>query len=122
MRKEDIDHDIGDVFWFFLFATLLLLPFPFIYGFGDVGAVLPWILGLGALSTGLGYLFYNLALEKIEAEIASIVEMIGVPIISVLLAVIIINEDLSAQIIIGGLVLVISGVYLELHNKELNKS
>ncbi|MFH1294379.1 MAG: DMT family transporter, partial [Candidatus Aenigmatarchaeota archaeon] len=36
MRREDRDHSIGDVFWFFLFASVLLSPLPFIYGFGDL--------------------------------------------------------------------------------------
>jgi len=46
LRKENKEHTIGAVFWFFLFATILLLPFPFIFGFGDFsGNVLWYVLG-----------------------------------------------------------------------------
>jgi len=61
MRQEDRKHSIGNVMWFFLFATLLLLPFPFIFGFGFefLSSVLVYLLPLGLFSTGLAYLYYN---------------------------------------------------------------
>jgi drug/metabolite transporter (DMT)-like permease len=122
MRKENKNHSIGDVFWFFLFATLFLLPFPIYYGLGNLSSVWQYVLLLGFVSTGLVYLLYNLALEKIEAEIASIITTIISPIISIGLAVLIINEQINNRIIIGGALLIIAGIYLEMHNRNLKNT
>jgi len=119
MRKEDKTHTIGDVFWFFLFASIILLPFPFIYGFGELSGVFVFVLLLGFLSTGLTYIFYTLALEKLEAETCSIIAMIITPLVSVILAFLIVNEAIVPRIILGGLILILSGIYLETHNKQL---
>jgi len=119
LRKENKSHGIGDVLWFFFFATLLLSPFPFIYGFGNVQAVLPFILVLGLVGTGLTYLFLNLALEKMEAEMASITSIIIGPLVAVALAVLIINESLNEKILTGGALLILAGIYLETHSKTL---
>jgi len=122
MRKEDKNHSIGDVVWFFFFAVLLLLPIPFIFGLGNILNVLPLVLFLGFVSTGLAYLFYNLALEKVEAEEASIIETITVPLVSIFLAVIIIAEEINSRTILGGIVLVCAGIYLETHKKQLKQN
>lgn len=122
MRKADKKIvGIGDVLWFFFFASLFLLPFPFIYGIGN-NIPLALILGLGVISTGFAYLFYNLAMEKIEAEIASIIVMITTPLAAISFAVLFINEQLNFQIIAGGSILILAGVYLEMHNKEKEKN
>lgn len=119
MRKEDKSHNIGDIMWFLFFASLLLLPFPFIYGFGDISNVIIYIVLLGFISTGLAYLLYNLALEKIEAEMGSIIATMITPLVSIILAVLIIHEAINIRTMIGGALLVISGIYLEMHNKGL---
>ncbi len=119
MRKEDEGHTIGDVIWFLMFGSLVLLPFPFIYGFGDFMSVWPLLLILGFLSTGLAYLLYNLALQKIEAEICSMTATILTPLVSIALAIIILSESLSTRTLIGGSLLIIAGIYLETHNKEI---
>jgi len=122
MRKEDKSHGIGDVIWFFLFASIILSPFVFIYGVGNLSQVLVYVLLLGVLSTGLAYLLYNLALEHVEAEIGSIIATIITPLISIVLAFMIINESINLKTIIGGALLIIAGVYLETHNKRLKKT
>lgn len=119
MRKEDKTHTIGDVLWFLFFASLVLLPFPFIYGFGNVSNILGYLLFLGFVSTGLAYLLYNLALEEIEAETGSIIATIITPLVSIILAFFIVHEAINIRIIFGGLLLICSGIYLELHTKEL---
>ncbi|MFC1753889.1 DMT family transporter [Thermoproteota archaeon] len=118
MRWEDRTHSISSVLWFFLFASIVLLPFPFIFGFGNLSGVWVHVLILAIVSTGLAYLFYNLALQKIEAEIGSIIAMIITPLLSIILAVLIINETLNMRILLGGGLLVIAGVYLEMHKKK----
>jgi len=123
LRKENKDHAIGAVFWFFLFSTILLLPFPFIFGLGDFsGNVLWYVLGLGILSTGFAYLFYNLALEKIGAEISAIVVMITMSLSGILLAFFILSEELNLKVILGGAILILAGVYLQVHNIKFRKA
>lgn len=121
MRKEDKNHGIGDVIWFLLFASIIMLPFPIIQGLGNISQVWVYVILLGFVSTGLAYIFYNLALEKIEAEIGSIIATIITPLVSIILAVLIIGEQLNIRTIIGGALLILSGLYLETHNKQLKK-
>jgi len=81
--------------------------------------VLGYVILLGVISTGLAYLLYNLALEKLEAEICSLIVLIITPLMSILLAVAIIDEELSNHVLMGGFILILAGVYLETHNKKL---
>ena len=122
MRKENKEHSIGAIIWFFLFATLLLLPFPFIFGWGNLSEVIWLVLGLGIFSTGFAYLFHNLALEKIGAEISSIFIMLTMPLSGILLAFFILGEELNLRIIIGGIILIAAGVYLQAHNKKVKRA
>ena len=122
MRKEGKEHSIGAIIWFFLFATLLLLPFPFIFGWGNLSEVIWLVLGLGIFSTGFAYLFHNLALEKIGAEISSIFIMLTMPLSGILLAFFILGEELNLRIIIGGIILIAAGVYLQAHNKKVKRA
>ncbi len=121
MRAEDKEHHSASIVWFVFFASIVLLPFAIIDGFGNWLVVWPLILILGIFSTGLAYLFYTIALEDIEAESASIITMIITPLISIILAVLIINELIDLQTIIGGIILIIAGIYLETHSKKIKK-
>jgi len=119
MRKENKEHLIGSVVWFLFFATLFMLPFPFIFGFGDLsGNVLWYILVLGILSTGVAYLLQSLAMQKVTAGISSIIIMVSMPIAGIVFAFIILNEPLNLRILIGGVVLIGAGIYLQVRNKE----
>ena len=118
MRKSDKKHSIGSVFWFFFFALIILLPLPFIFGFGNISnKTLVYLLLLGIIGTAFQFLFQNLALEKLEAEIVSIINMISSPFMAISLAFFIINETLNIRTIFGGLILIIAGIYLETHLK-----
>lgn len=120
MRKENKEHKIGAIIWFFFFATLILLPFPFIFGLGDLSGNVVWyVLALGILSTGVTYLFHNLALEKIGAEISSIIVMIMMPLAGIIGAFFVLNEGFNTRTIIGGVILIIAGIYLQAHEKRL---
>jgi len=92
------------------------LPFPFIFGFGNLSAW-PFVLVLGLVSTGMAYLFFNLGLEKVEAGFASIIMIIVHPLVAILLAVVIISEELNLRIILGGVLLLLAGIYLEWHKR-----
>lgn len=121
MRKEDKDHGIGDVAWFLFFASVFLLPFPFVYGFGDLSEAGIYLIILGFISTGLAYLLFNLGLQKMEAETASIINIIVTPLVAVPLAFFAVQEAITPRVIIGGCILIASGIYLQLENKRLKK-
>jgi drug/metabolite transporter (DMT)-like permease len=121
MRAVDKEHCPGNLIWFIFFASLILLPFAIIYGFGNFVVVIPELIFLGVVSTALAYMLYNIALEKMEAETASVTAMIFTPLISIILAIFLIGETLNLQTILGGLILVIAGVYLETHSKKIKK-
>lgn len=112
MRKINSKESIGNVVWFFGFATLFLLPFPIIYGFGTV--TLPAIT-LGILSTGVAYLFYNMGYETVEAETGSMISNIVAPIVAIVLAILILGEGINIQVITGGAILIVAGIYLKTH-------
>ncbi len=118
MRKENTEHGIGDVMWFFLFGSLLLFPFPIVFGLGSAMEFLPHLLFLGIISSGFAYLFMNLALEELEAEEASIISMILTPVAALELAVLSLGETLLPQTLLGGFILLGAGVYLELRRKH----
>ncbi len=118
MRKEDQKHDIGDVTWFLGIASVLLLPFAIAKGFGTLtGNLIPLAI-LGLISTGAAYLFYNLALKSIEAENAAMTATIITPLTSIMLAVILLNESLTGNILVGGGLIVAAGFILQIHRKS----
>ena len=119
MRYEDKKLHHTSTLWYMFFAALFMIPFPFIFGAGLLLKNIFYILMLGGLGTGIAYLFYNLALEKMEAEIAALFAMILLPLSSIILGVIFIREIPSLAVIVGGLILIGSGVYLELHSKKV---
>lgn len=121
MRKENRRHGIGVVMWFFFFASLFLFPFYLFFGVGNFSAVWQYIILLGFISTGLGYLLYNLALEKVEASTSSIMMNVIYPLVAIFLAVTILQENITIRIILGGTLLIFAGVYLEMHDKKLQK-
>ena len=122
-RRENTEHKIGAVIWFFFFSALLLLPFFLYFGLGDLsGNVIWYVLFLGILSTGLAYLLQNIAFEDMEAEVSSIVIMISMPLTGVLLAMIVLGEMLNLRVIVGGAILIIAGVYLQYHSKRVRAS
>lgn len=119
MRYEDKKIHHTSTLWYMFFATLFMLPFPFIFGLGELIKNLPYILMLGGLGTGLGYFFYNLALEKMEADIAGLFSTIMLPLSSIIFGIIVIKESLPLMTLIGGVILISSGIYLELHSKKI---
>lgn len=124
MRKQNKIHGIGDVLWFMFFAALILSPAPFIFGMNGVSTSLDYIIALGIISTAFAYLFLNLALENIEAEITSLVLIIIVPLTSIILATLVIHESISLRTLMGGSILLFAGIYLEQHKckrKEITK-
>ena len=119
MRHTDKKMHHTSALWFMFFAAVFMIPFPFIFGVGNLAGNLHYILMLGGLGTGLAYFFYNLAIERMEADIAGLFAMILLPLSSIIFGIIVIKEALPLMTIIGGLILIGSGIYLELHSKKV---
>jgi drug/metabolite transporter (DMT)-like permease len=123
MRKENRVHSISSIIWIFFFATLVLLPFPFIYGFGEFqGNVLWYVIALGVLSTGIAYLLQSLALEKLRADVSSIIIMITMPLSGIIFAFLVLSESLNLRVIAGGVILIVAGIYFQFSNKGFKRA
>lgn len=114
MRQEEKNHTAGTSMWFLFFAMLFLLPAPFIWGVGNIPQNWFWLLMLGFLCTGLAYLLLSYGLEKVKAEDVSIIGMISQPVFAITLAYFLLDEVPSGRMLIGGAVLVLAGIILEM--------
>jgi len=121
MRYIDEKKRIGVVFWFLGFAVLFTVPFPFYYGLGSMQSSFIWILLLGVVSTGIAYLLFNYTLEKMPAEISSIIILSVEPLASICMAVLIISETVALNVILGGILIVGGGVFLEVKDRLLKR-
>lgn len=116
MRVENKQHNVGHVFWNFLFATIFLIPlaiWDIVKHPTSMSTNMLWVILLGVLSTGLAYLLYNVALRVLEAEIASSIAMIVMPLTAIILAIIFLSETISYRTILGGVILISSVVYMQ---------
>ncbi|MBT3691220.1 DMT family transporter [Candidatus Woesearchaeota archaeon] len=119
MRSEERTHTIGSILWFFLFATIFSLPFLFVGGIGDnFSKVLPFLVVLGVASTAIPYTLLAIAIKRLHVDTISIINTLTVPLSSILFAVILLNEILNIRLIIGGSILLISGVVLHYIRKK----
>ncbi len=112
MRYEEQEHSISSVFWIFLFATLYLTPFALYYGLGSYYEVLPLVLVFGIISTGLAYLLLIYGLKRVRAETSAILVLVSHTFSSILFAMLLLGEVLTQRMIVGGVLLISSGVYL----------
>ena len=72
------------------------------------------LLGLGILSTGVTYIFYIKALDRWQAEHVSALMNVAAPLMAIALAALILQEQLVTRALVGGSILVASGILLEL--------
>lgn len=120
-RRVDKHHSLGDVAWFMGFAALFLLPFGLDKGMLDVHAVdWPVLIGLGVVSTGFGYLFYNIALGKLRVHIISMMDLIITTIGTILLSVLYFQEILPPLTLLGGVLVAVVGVLFALESHLLD--
>lgn len=124
MRHERNTESTNDVFWYMLVATILLFPALFIFGPGAIGSVsqfslfglevpvILWVVGLGVGSTGVAYFFITIALNRISANVYSLVDIVVSPIVAAFLGFLVFNEIPSMNIVYGGVLLLASGFWL----------
>ncbi len=116
MRKVDKHHGLGDVAYFLGFATLFLLPFTIldtlslnVFSYFTPTTIF-LLAGAGFLSTGLGYFFFNYALEKLHVHVVSTLDLALGTLLGIVLSVYAYHETLSLNVLAGGLIIVLSGV------------
>jgi drug/metabolite transporter (DMT)-like permease len=133
LRKNKADRP-ENVFWYLLFAAVILTPAVIINGFGNLWSsdqvslfgnsyelpAILWVLGLGVISTGLVYIFMRLTLSKITASLYAIFDVIVSPVAAGIFAYSILSEEPSRQVIIGGIILVLAAFYLSLDMANKN--
>src|SRR4051794_39139703 len=102
-------------------GALLLLPIAMIEMQGHAWPQLSakqWgeVLLLGGGASGLAYMFYNLALQDVDASLAGVFANL-IPVVGVLSGILILKEPISMRAIIGGLI-VMAGVWLTGSERE----
>jgi len=112
MKREGMTYTLKGTFWMFFFASLLLLPGPILYGFGNITSALLWVALLGGV-TGIGYVCFNYAIVRMKTEGMSIFLLLGTTIFAMLTAVIIFGETLPLNILAGAALLLFSGSFLQ---------
>jgi drug/metabolite transporter (DMT)-like permease len=114
MRKVDKHHGLGDVAYFLGFAALFLFPFTFLTvpSFEISFTLSEWALIIlsGVLSTGLGYFFFNYALEGLRVHVVSTMDLALGTLLGIILSVYAYQEPLSTNVLLGGLIIVGAGI------------
>lgn len=122
MRKQKNGRPIDSVLLGNIITFLVCLPFLFNVVTADVNA---WIgiSYLGVVQLGIAYILYSTAIKHVSA-LDSIIYPVIEPIFNPILALLILNESMSEQAIIGGM-LVILGVLgrgiIQLKYKKMGK-
>lgn len=125
LRKESDDKP-SNVFWYFLFASLFLLPAVFIFGTGNLFSVsqanlfglsyqfppIIWVLGLGVISTGIVYILMRYMLNIMKAGVYSVFDVIISPVAAALFAFLILQQIPGTEKIIGGSILLLASFLL----------
>tara|TARA_Y100000310_G_C20694227_1_gene824347 strand:+ start:2250 stop:3107 length:858 start_codon:yes stop_codon:yes gene_type:complete len=110
LKREREHYSMGETFWLFLFATIILLPLAIYFGLGDVSSSLIPLITLGVLSTAIAYFLLAYGLKNVAAETAAIMTVTSIVLSSIFFAVIFIGEIISITTIIGGLFLLTAGI------------
>ncbi len=127
MRKVDKHHGMGDVAWFLGFAALFLLPLALLNldGLFNAGNTITWkdlvlVVLSGILSTGLGYFFFNYALEGLRVHVVSTLDLALGTLLGLILSVYAFHHPLTVNVLLGGLIIVGSGLFFMRSQHLLN--
>ncbi len=101
---------VTQVWWSTGIAALLALPWAFQAPASVVARNLPFILALGVLAQGLPYMLYFLGLERVPAQVVSIVALLE-PVSGILIGMLLYREMPSAIGVVG-IFLVLTGITL----------
>lgn len=124
MRYEGKTETGNDIAWSLLVATLVLSPFLWVAGPGQVattiaypalGVALPvmlWAAGLGVVSTGFAYFGISIVLKSLNANVYALVDIIVSPVVAATLGYLIFAEVPGRGMIYGGALLLGAGFWL----------
>lgn len=124
LRSEGKTETRVDIFWSMLVASIFLSPALWFFGtdglwttssthlLGTDVPVLLWVAGLGVFATGFSFFFISQVLQRISANIYSLIDIIVSPIIAALLAWWIFVEVPADTTVIGGALLLLAGALL----------
>ena len=115
IMKKEIEKYNGSVLMFYqcVIAVVILLPF-FFYSqpsMGDVIHDLPFLLGLGLITTCLGHTIFLNTFSYFRISTASILSSLQ-PVFGITLAIIFLQEGLDMRTLVGGLI-IMSTVLIE---------
>ena len=100
---------------FLVFGAVCLALVPTTYPFLRSGwtRITPYALGLslymGAISTALSYMLWNWTLKRLKASQGGIAQLV-VPILTSILGILLLSEQVNAFLVIGG-TLIVAGIY-----------
>jgi drug/metabolite transporter (DMT)-like permease len=112
-NRYGLEHIDGKTRMFYsaIFITALLSPTLLIWQPTNMTYNLPYLASAGVLSTAIGGAFLFEGMRTVEGKRASIAALIE-PVVGVMLAVIILHENLSIYNIVGGAMIISSIVWL----------
>ena len=119
MRLEERNHtSLDTVFWPMLIASIFISPALVGFSFSSVPVnIYMWLVLMGVVATGFAYFFFAKALKNIEAGKSSIIGVISFSLISIIFGVGFFGEQLTASMIYGGSLLMLSAVIVH-HEKS----
>ncbi len=83
----------------------------------DVSNVLPWVIGIGALTGALPYFLYTLASKKLPASVASAMSSIE-PLTAAIISFTVYNEKAGIQSVLGIVAILVAVVLLSKNEEE----
>lgn len=109
IRKEEHTHSIGIVFWYLLFASTFLFPLAMMTDFVNLDKYLKLVFLLGVLN-GMGYLLKTYALKYLTADLTQVIALICNPLSVLLLGFIVLRQPITMNVVIGGFIIILSGI------------
>ena len=101
---------ITQIWWGAGVAALVQMPFALNSGFRPTLAHLPLLIPMGVISLGIAYLLYFLGLQRVKAQVVSVVALLE-PVGGILIGWLLFQEYLTPLGAVGS-VLVLASIYL----------
>ena len=98
------------MWWSTAIATLLALPWAFLAPWPTVTRNLPYLVALGVAAQGIPYLLYFLGLERVPAQIVSVVALLE-PVSGILIGILLYRE-IPGVLGLTGIALIFASIVL----------
>jgi len=121
IRKYAPDNDLSFIFKYMLIATIMMFPFVLYYGFGNLNLLDLLLFILLGLVTGFGGVLRFIVLKHMNAGKTAIITSITTPLFAILLGISIIEERLNTNIILGGIILIMAIIFMNIQKLKRKK-